>query len=137
MSTAIAKNLMAEMKRLGMFAAFDQAVTQGTGDRISYLFWTTWECVSSPQPKRRICAKYSRSDRSASRRCSQRRSPLDHCQEVISDPVITDAIRDRLEHAALTIQFTGESYRGVKFRERASKKQEKGRATITRYRLRL
>jgi hypothetical protein len=30
MSTAIAKNLMAEMKLLGMFAAYDQAVTDAT-----------------------------------------------------------------------------------------------------------
>src|ERR1700676_4219389 len=36
MSTAIAKNLMAEMKLLGMFAAFDQAVTDATRDQTSY-----------------------------------------------------------------------------------------------------
>src|SRR3990170_587230 len=34
--------------------------------------------------------------------------PLDHWSEVIAD-----AIRDRLEHAALVIHITGESYRGV------------------------
>lgn len=36
--------------------------------------------------------------------------PLDHWSEVIGDPVIADAIRDRLEHAAFVIQITGESY---------------------------
>jgi DNA replication protein DnaC len=50
--------------------------------------------------------------------------PLDHWSEVIADPVIADAIRDRLEHAALVIQITGESYRGVKARKLASKKKE-------------
>ena len=40
--------------------------------------------------------------------------PLDHWSEVIGDPVIADAIRDRLEHSALAIHITGESYRGVK-----------------------
>jgi len=48
--------------------------------------------------------------------------PLAHLAEVIADPVISDAIRDRLEHAALTIDITGESYRGVKARKLASKK---------------
>lgn len=36
MSTAIAKNLMAEMKLLGMFAAYDQAVTNATRDQTGY-----------------------------------------------------------------------------------------------------
>ena len=36
MSTAIAKNLMAEMKLLGMFAAFDQGVSDATRDQTSY-----------------------------------------------------------------------------------------------------
>ena len=36
MSTAIAKNLMAEMKLLGMLAAFDQSVTDATRDQTSY-----------------------------------------------------------------------------------------------------
>ena len=36
MSTAIAKNLMAEMKLLGMFAAYDQAVTDATRDQTGY-----------------------------------------------------------------------------------------------------
>jgi DNA replication protein DnaC len=50
--------------------------------------------------------------------------PLDHWSEVIPDPVIADAIRDRLEHSALTINITGESYRGVKARKLASKKKD-------------
>ena len=36
MSTAIAKNLMAEMKLLGMLAAFDKALTDATRDQTSY-----------------------------------------------------------------------------------------------------
>jgi DNA replication protein DnaC len=50
--------------------------------------------------------------------------PLDHWAEVIADPVIADAIRDRLEHAALEIRITGESYRAVKARKLASKKSD-------------
>ena len=50
--------------------------------------------------------------------------PLDHWSEVIGDPVITDAIRDRLEHSALQIHITGESYRGVKARKLASRKKD-------------
>lgn len=50
--------------------------------------------------------------------------PIDHWAEVIGDPVIADAIRDRLEHAALTINLTGESYRGVKARKLATKKKD-------------
>lgn len=50
--------------------------------------------------------------------------PLDHWPEVIADPVIADAIRDRLQHSALTITITGESYRGVKARKLASKKKD-------------
>jgi DNA replication protein DnaC len=50
--------------------------------------------------------------------------PIDHWAEVIGDPVIADAIRDRLEHAALTINITGESYRGVKARKLATKKKD-------------
>ncbi len=46
--------------------------------------------------------------------------PLDHWSEVIADPVIADAIRDRLQHAALIITITGESYRGVKARKLAA-----------------
>ena len=50
--------------------------------------------------------------------------PLDHWSEVIADPVIADAIRDRLHHSALTIHITGESYRCVKARKLASKKKD-------------
>jgi DNA replication protein DnaC len=45
--------------------------------------------------------------------------PLDHWAEVIAD-----AIRDRLDHAALKIEITGESYRGVKARKLANKKKD-------------
>ena len=38
--------------------------------------------------------------------------------------VIADAIRDRLQHSALTITIIGESYRGVKARKLASKKKD-------------
>jgi len=51
--------------------------------------------------------------------------PLDHWSEVIADPVIADAIRDRLEHSALTLHITGESYRGVKARKLAMGKKDK------------
>lgn len=50
--------------------------------------------------------------------------PLDHWSEVIADPVIADAIRDRLEHSALTLHITGESYRGVKARKLATRKKD-------------
>ena len=44
--------------------------------------------------------------------------------EVIPDAVIFDAIRDRLEHSALTVNITGDTYRGVKARKLASKKKD-------------
>ena len=50
--------------------------------------------------------------------------PLDHWAEVIADPVIADAIRDRLQHTALTLTITGESYRGVKARKLAGSRQD-------------
>ena len=50
--------------------------------------------------------------------------PLDHWSEVIADPVIADAIRDRLDHSALKINITGESYRGVKAQKLASRRKE-------------
>lgn len=50
--------------------------------------------------------------------------PLDHWAEVIADPVIADAIRDRLEQAALAVTITGESYRAVKARKLAAKKKD-------------
>jgi len=40
--------------------------------------------------------------------------PVDHWSEVISDPIIADAIIDRLIHSAITLNITGESYRKVK-----------------------
>jgi DNA replication protein DnaC len=49
--------------------------------------------------------------------------PLDHWSEVIADTVIADAIFDRLKHSALTIEVTGESYRGVKARKLAGRKK--------------
>jgi hypothetical protein len=48
--------------------------------------------------------------------------PLDRWSEVIADTVIADAILDRLQHSALTISITGESYRGVKARKLARRK---------------
>jgi len=50
--------------------------------------------------------------------------PLDHWSEVIADTVIGDAIYDRLRHSALTIEVTGESYRGVKANKLASRKKD-------------
>lgn len=38
--------------------------------------------------------------------------------------MISDAIRDRLEHAALTVTITWESYRGVKARKLAAKTKD-------------
>jgi hypothetical protein len=43
---------------------------------------------------------------------------------VIADTVIADAILDRLQHSALTIEATGDSYRGVKARKLASRKKD-------------
>lgn len=40
--------------------------------------------------------------------------PLDHWEEVIEDPVIADAVKDRLKHAAITLKITGPTYREVK-----------------------
>ena len=50
--------------------------------------------------------------------------PLDHWSEVIGEPTLADAIRDRLEHSALESHITGESYRGVKARKLASRKKD-------------
>jgi hypothetical protein len=41
----------------------------------------------------------------------------------LADPVIAGAIRDRLEHSALTLHITGESYRG---KSTKTCQQEKG-----------
>jgi hypothetical protein len=40
------------------------------------------------------------------------------------DTVIADAIYDRLHHSALTIDVTGESYRGVKAKKLASRNKD-------------
>jgi DNA replication protein DnaC len=40
--------------------------------------------------------------------------PLDHWIEVIEDPVIADAVTDRLKYSAIQINLVGESYRKVK-----------------------
>jgi DNA replication protein DnaC len=40
--------------------------------------------------------------------------PLEHWGEVLPDPVIADAILDRVKHSALTFKITGKSYREVK-----------------------
>jgi DNA replication protein DnaC len=50
--------------------------------------------------------------------------PLNHWSEVIADTVIADAIYDRLHHSALTIDVTGESYRGVKAKKLASRNKD-------------
>jgi DNA replication protein DnaC len=50
--------------------------------------------------------------------------PLDHWAEVIADPVIADAIRDRLQHFALTITITGTSYRAVKAKKLAATRKD-------------
>src|ERR1700682_5728927 len=51
--------------------------------------------------------------------------PLDHWSEVIADPVIADAIRDRLQHTALLLHIPGESYHCVKARNLAGKKKDR------------
>jgi DNA replication protein DnaC len=51
--------------------------------------------------------------------------PLDHWQEVLPDPVIADAILDRLVHSALQFKITGESYRKVKAKKLAAEKDGK------------
>lgn len=51
--------------------------------------------------------------------------PLDHWHEVLPDPVIADAILDRLIHSALQFKITGESYRKVKAKKLAGEKDGK------------
>ena len=46
--------------------------------------------------------------------------PLKHWSEVIPDPVLSEAIVDRLEGPALILNITGESYRKTKARKLAS-----------------
>lgn len=48
--------------------------------------------------------------------------PLDHWSEVIGDPVIFDAVRDRLKHSSLIFKITGESYREVQGKKLANDK---------------
>jgi hypothetical protein len=50
--------------------------------------------------------------------------PILRSYALLGDTVIADAIRDRLEHSALAIHITGESYRGVKARKLASKRKD-------------
>ena len=45
-------------------------------------------------------------------------------KRITANSVIFDAIRDRLEHSALTVNITGDTYRGVKARKLASKKKD-------------
>ena len=47
--------------------------------------------------------------------------PLSHWAEVLPDPVLTEAIVDRLQGLAVEIKITGESYRRVKARKLDSK----------------
>lgn len=51
--------------------------------------------------------------------------PIEHWAEVIPDPVIADAILDRLRHAAIQFKITGESYRKVKAKKLENGKQDK------------
>lgn len=51
--------------------------------------------------------------------------PLKHWPEVLPDPVIADAIIDRLDGLSVEIKITGESYRKVKAKKLDSKKEDK------------
>lgn len=48
--------------------------------------------------------------------------PIKHWQEVLSGPVIADAILDRVVHSGIQLEIRGESYRNVQ-----AKKLEKGK----------
>jgi DNA replication protein DnaC len=50
--------------------------------------------------------------------------PVDHWPEVIPDPVLAEAIRDRMEGPALQIKITGESYRRLAMSKKASKAKQ-------------
>ena len=50
--------------------------------------------------------------------------PLDHCFESIADAVIAVASREGLQHTALSITSSGESYRGVKARTLAGRTKD-------------
>ena len=76
-----------------------------------------------------ISVTWSRSDRKRLHRqiyavLNRRSHPVAHWNEVVPDAVVFDAIRDRLEHFALTINITGPTYRGVKARKLTSKKKD-------------
>jgi hypothetical protein len=66
----------------------------------------------------------SNSEGVGERSCALSRFCHVHRAGVHGDPVIADAIRDRLEHAALTVNITGESYHGVKARKLAVKNKD-------------
>jgi DNA replication protein DnaC len=40
--------------------------------------------------------------------------PIEHWEEVIEDPVIADAVKDRLRHSAIILKIKGDTYRKVK-----------------------
>jgi len=193
MSTAIARNLMAEMKLAGMLAAFDKTVTDATLEQVSYtesfdallligqtgvgksfitqaialqvcqhgrsalyMNLTTWlenlALARSSGTYLRYRDKRAKPDvlilddvgmrkltaTEAQDLCEilEERSfgistmfttqlPLEHWAEVIADPVIADAIRERRQHTARTITITGESYRGVKDRKPAARSKDR------------
>ncbi|MBU0506103.1 IS21-like element helper ATPase IstB [bacterium] len=51
--------------------------------------------------------------------------PLSHWKEVISDPVIADAIIDRLIHSSIKVEISGESYRKIKAKKLDEKERKK------------
>ena len=51
--------------------------------------------------------------------------PLEHWMEVLTDPVIADAIIDRLIHGSITLKITGDSYRKEKAKKLDGEKEEK------------
>jgi len=51
--------------------------------------------------------------------------PIDHWSEVIQDPVINDAITDLLDHSAIKLTITGDSYRKTKAKKLDGEKEEK------------
>ncbi len=50
--------------------------------------------------------------------------PVDHWPEVIPDPVLAEAIRDRMDGPALHVKITGESYRKVILAKKAEKAKQ-------------
>ena len=51
--------------------------------------------------------------------------PLKHWPEVLPDPVIADAIIDRLDGLSFQLKITGDSYRKIKAKKLDSKKEDK------------